>query len=71
MKFNPDDLVEYVSHTATRGLFRVRFRDGTEAQVRAKTASEAKYQAASTKGNRRLSPVSVGGLAQPKDDKPS
>ena len=70
VKFNPDDLVEYVSHTATRGVFRVRFRDGTEAQVRAKTASEAKSLAAKTKGNRRLSPASGGGLTQTKPDKP-
>jgi len=70
VKFNPDDLVEYVSHTATRGVFRVRFRDGTEAQVRAKTASEAKNHAAKTKSNRRLSPAAGGGLTQPKSDKP-
>jgi len=70
VKFNPDDLVEYVSHTAARGVFRVRFRDGTETQVRAKTASEAKSLAAKTKGNRRLSPASGGGLTQPKPDKP-
>jgi len=70
VKFNPDALVEYVSHTATRGVFRVRFRDGTEAQVRAKTASEAKSLAAKTKGNRRLSPASGGGLTQTKPDKP-
>ncbi len=59
VKFNPDEVVKYVSQTATRGLFRVRFSDGTETEVRAKTASEAKFKAAKTKGNRRMSPLSA------------
>lgn len=59
VKFNPDELVKYVSQTATRGLFRVRFADGTETEVRAKTASEAKFKAATSKSNRRMSPLTA------------